>query len=416
MKLNHLVLGAAGVLAATSAQAADLPVAPAPEPIDYVRICDAYGSGFFFIPGTETCLKIDGYVRFNVTVGEGESGTEYGRSYGRQSNSPLDAYVRGRLNFDAREETAWGTLRGFIRFEVERDIDSNADGQQSGPSDDFSTSNTFIQIGEGFLAGYNTSNYDFWTGFTTGGTVVGSDNTILQIAYTASFGNGLFATLALEDTMDRGQGHSTVDGNATNAAAQTASSSGFRYPDIVGNIAYEQGIFAAQVMGAIHWVEAANDLNAGTPSPKDDEVGFAVGGGVSVDLPVLAGVTAVVQGGYSYGAFGYTDVGSGWAGGDAQLNLVTGNVDLTQAWSVAGGLSAAVTDTITLNGQIGYTNADVGTINHDEIRGGGSIAWTPLDNLTLAASVDYQNFHTKNLGNAGRQESIFGTLRMQRNF
>ena len=28
------------------------------QPVEYVRICDAYGSGFYYIPGTETCLKI----------------------------------------------------------------------------------------------------------------------------------------------------------------------------------------------------------------------------------------------------------------------------------------------------------------------------------------------------------------------
>ena len=31
-----------------------------------MRICDAYGAGFFFIPGTETCLRVGGYVRFEM--------------------------------------------------------------------------------------------------------------------------------------------------------------------------------------------------------------------------------------------------------------------------------------------------------------------------------------------------------------
>jgi len=29
------------------------------EPVEYVRICDSYGSGFFYIPGTETCLRLN---------------------------------------------------------------------------------------------------------------------------------------------------------------------------------------------------------------------------------------------------------------------------------------------------------------------------------------------------------------------
>jgi hypothetical protein len=65
-KMKSLLLGsAAGVLAVTGVQAADLPVA---EPVEYVRICETYGAGFWYIPGTDTCLKIGGYVRFQFTT------------------------------------------------------------------------------------------------------------------------------------------------------------------------------------------------------------------------------------------------------------------------------------------------------------------------------------------------------------
>ena len=54
MKLKSLLFGSAAVLAAgTGAQAADLPTV---EPVEYVRICDAFGTGYFYIPGTDTCL------------------------------------------------------------------------------------------------------------------------------------------------------------------------------------------------------------------------------------------------------------------------------------------------------------------------------------------------------------------------
>ncbi|HUB65350.1 MAG TPA: porin, partial [Methylocella sp.] len=53
--------GVAGLAAVPAARAADLPAAQA-APIEYVRICDAYGAGFFFIPGTDTCLRIGGLV------------------------------------------------------------------------------------------------------------------------------------------------------------------------------------------------------------------------------------------------------------------------------------------------------------------------------------------------------------------
>ncbi len=61
MKLKSLLFGSAAVIAAgTGAQAADLPIV---EPVEYVRICDAFGSGYYYIPGTDTCLRVAGRVR-----------------------------------------------------------------------------------------------------------------------------------------------------------------------------------------------------------------------------------------------------------------------------------------------------------------------------------------------------------------
>ena len=63
---KQLLLGSAAVLtAAASAQAADLPSRKA-APVEYVRICDVYGAGFFYIPGTNTCLRVGGYVRVRI--------------------------------------------------------------------------------------------------------------------------------------------------------------------------------------------------------------------------------------------------------------------------------------------------------------------------------------------------------------
>ena len=69
MKTKSLVIGSAVAFAAATgaAQAADTVVFnAAPEPVNYVRVCDVYGAGFFYIPGTETCLKIGGYVWYQV--------------------------------------------------------------------------------------------------------------------------------------------------------------------------------------------------------------------------------------------------------------------------------------------------------------------------------------------------------------
>ena len=59
MNIKSLLFGSAAALFVVSgARAADATVVAEPEPVEYVRVCDAYGAGFFYIPGTETCLKV----------------------------------------------------------------------------------------------------------------------------------------------------------------------------------------------------------------------------------------------------------------------------------------------------------------------------------------------------------------------
>ncbi|MGA2566472.1 MAG: porin, partial [Pseudolabrys sp.] len=60
--VKSLLLGtAAGFVAIAGAQAADLPVKA--KPVQYVKICSLYGAGFYYIPGTDTCLKVGGWTR-----------------------------------------------------------------------------------------------------------------------------------------------------------------------------------------------------------------------------------------------------------------------------------------------------------------------------------------------------------------
>jgi len=113
MKLKTLLLGSvAAMIAVSGANAAD-PVAE-PEAVEYVRVCDTYGTGFFYIPGTETCLRISGEVEVQYIYTDDDSRIEGGVITG---NSNGEARYRARLNFDARNETDFGTLRSRIRLE-----------------------------------------------------------------------------------------------------------------------------------------------------------------------------------------------------------------------------------------------------------------------------------------------------------
>src|SRR6188472_4509834 len=71
MVKSLLLISAAGAVAASGAQAADLPVKA--KPVEYVKVCSLYGAGFYYLPGTDICMKIGGYVRYQLNSGMGNS-------------------------------------------------------------------------------------------------------------------------------------------------------------------------------------------------------------------------------------------------------------------------------------------------------------------------------------------------------
>jgi len=112
MKIKALLLcSTAALVISTNVHAADAVVVE-PEPVEYVRVCDAYGAGFFFIPGTETCIRLSGYVRssYEKLDVDGEIGgalagaPREGAGSDTVSNNPDFANWanRGRLNVDTR--------------------------------------------------------------------------------------------------------------------------------------------------------------------------------------------------------------------------------------------------------------------------------------------------------------------------
>ena len=61
MVKSLLLASAAGLVATAGAQAADLPVKA--KAVEYVKICSLYGIGFYYIPGTDTCIRIGGHLQ-----------------------------------------------------------------------------------------------------------------------------------------------------------------------------------------------------------------------------------------------------------------------------------------------------------------------------------------------------------------
>ena len=136
--VKSLLLGAAaGIVAVAGAQAADLPVKA--KPVEYVKICTLYGAGFYYVPGTDTCIKFGGYVRVQIDLDAG-SGVVDGRGTGSQADQARftrdltnDINYRNRMAFDvdARTQTDYGTLRSYIRAGWENS-DARATGRRHG--------------------------------------------------------------------------------------------------------------------------------------------------------------------------------------------------------------------------------------------------------------------------------------------
>src|ERR1041384_1050910 len=118
MNIKSLLLGSAAALAVVSgAQAADAVVAAEPEPKEYVRVCDAYGTGFFYIPGTETCLKIGGHLRFEKTYEKADG-----------SKASYEWHPRARIQMEAKNDSEWGTVYSWIRLQGDSYNNAASDG------------------------------------------------------------------------------------------------------------------------------------------------------------------------------------------------------------------------------------------------------------------------------------------------
>src|SRR5947209_11062489 len=216
--VKSLILGsAAGLLAMSGAQAADLPVKA--KAVEYVRICSLYGAGFWYIPGTDTCMKIGGYVRIDTTFnGSIYDQPAWSGDLGQQ-NRFRDYFVsrsRMAITVDTRTATEYGVVRTFGQGDFQF---NNFGGNTNNPtalatftSDRLSGAGggyvavemVFIQFA-GFTFGKSASAFATpWNGYP------GNNNSYLMggpdyvtgvnnIQYTAQFGNGVSATIGLDD-------------------------------------------------------------------------------------------------------------------------------------------------------------------------------------------------------------------------
>src|SRR5262249_56580857 len=154
---NRFLLGSAAALVAVGgAQAADLPVKA--QPTQFVKICSLYGAGFYYVPGTDMCLKIGGWVRAEYAYGDNGNfalGLANGNVNNRTTNNSTWR-ARGYITADARNQTEYGTVRGYLAVGV------NSNDILGTTATSFNANRAFIQWA-GFTFGLAQSFYDFYS-------------------------------------------------------------------------------------------------------------------------------------------------------------------------------------------------------------------------------------------------------------
>jgi hypothetical protein len=305
--IKSLILGsAAGLVAMTGAQAADLPVKA--KAVEYVRICSLYGAGFFYIPGTDTCLKLGGYLRADTTFNGSIHGQPAWSGDLGQGNRYRDYFAsrsRMALTVDTRTATEYGVVRTFaqgdFQFSTQASNTTNPTLFTGSPSTGTSTS-LLNNVGEGYVAveyvflqfagftfGKSSSAYSTpWNGFpgNLNSSLLGGNNTdtgVNNIQYTAQFGNGVSASIGLDDpvvwnrTSVYNLGPSGLGVGGVGALGTSANVyAGVHAPDVVGNIRVDQAWGLFQISGAAHEVSGSyNILN--TVAAPGGAVGIAAG-------------------------------------------------------------------------------------------------------------------------------------------
>jgi hypothetical protein len=477
MKLvKSLLLGSATALVAMSgANAADLGVKK-PSAVEYVKVCNTYGAGFFFIPGSNTCLKVGGRVRAEYQYGQAKHNSGYvgGNKSGYRA--------QGQIQLDARTATEYGTLRTFVRLIMNNRSGNAASGSaaRTGVStvatggDFFGKEQTnidfvaFVQFA-GLTAGRVGSFYDFysgdinWIGTSGGGSIVAPSGAVNLFAYTATFGSGFSATLSAEDGIARRQlitpGINVVSPAPAGPFSPALSYyGGSQMPDIVANIRADQAWGSAQLSGVLHQVNTvAFSTVAGVNTNLSAKYGYAINGGLKVNLPMLAaGDQLWLQASYAKGATMFTvgpqwngqgSLGSGTVDGYNASRLVDGtaygaaaasltpSIKLATSYAGFAGLLHYWTPTVRQGLFGGYGVVDQGRAvvsattasRYTQWQVGSNVIWSPVAGLDIGAEVQYVSL-SNNLRAANfvggvlpinvkkDSNAVIGRVRVQRDF
>jgi hypothetical protein len=356
MNIKGLFLGsAAALVSVTGAHAADAIVAAEPEPMEYVRVCDAFGTGYFYIPGTETCLRVGGRVRFDAM---------YGSMYAPNADGSY-TNTRVELNLSTASDTEWGALKTTIQTRF--DYDPHNATSRGGDFPDETRTRLMIGTIElgGFVVGLQDSLYEQFLDYA--GNVENDDvinygpSEVPMIAYTFKAGNGFSAFVGIEDDGENRRDHIEASSD---------------FPNVTGGVKYDNGTIM---------------------------VGIDAGYDESVEE---GAIKAKIAG--TFGAFSAFVMGGWNTDGDSYNNYAPQISGTDEGWgdyALWGGASYKFSDKLATNFQVSYADSDVFTAV-------ANVQWRPVAGVLIQPEVGYTSWNTSDVDD----EAWTGLLRFQRDF
>lgn len=345
MKIKTLLLGTATAFAVTGgAQAADLALAV--EPIDYVKVCDAFGTGYYYIPGTDVCLKIGGHIQldmwfydeskvgnlFNVT--DSIFGFDPADPDPLASSPPVDAdlLVKDGYNQSWEFKTEAGVNFTAKSMSDLGPIVTNFNFVTTSNNDDFNGTTKTVRFDGGYGAigpimfGWTASLFDPGGGYTYDGSIR-SDKKVDQARLSYMMGTwGIM--LGLEDPRDRYDGPKNATGD---------------YPDIV--LALTGGVAGFDIKAAAAVTDRTTGTGWGVNLTAEADLGgfmFKATGAYSDNAQSLVGDSncsdTITLGGGGVTQVGCDD-GEWWSAFVSASTMLSGNLKAaaTASWKQGNG-------------------------------------------------------------------------------
>jgi len=387
---KSLMLGSAAALVAVAgASAADLPSKKA-APAQYVKICDAAGAGYFYIPGSDTCLKISGYAELQIKAGN--IGNQYsvdpglaapnggipGVTTSKASRNSHTFSLDNEIVLEAKTKTSYGDL--YTKVAYEGDVGVNS-----------------LEIDRAYVqwAGLTAGRYTTFMNFGMGGLYHGfgtNDYGTNLLAYTASFGGGFSATLSIEDSTISRQGVGLdLVAAAAPATNYNLANNGARTPDVVGQLSVAQGWGSFGIAAGYHNSTYVNGL--GLNASKS---GFGITSGATVKFG--PNDTLSLFAGYERNALKFIGGGflanNGWQA--STVDFVEGHNQT--GWALTGqyghNWTPSVSTTLEATYQaVRYDGAtflhNTATNNYNTLAIGQVTKWSPVAGLTFGLDTTY---------------------------